>query len=117
MVNRDDLRDRLDNLEETFGLGSTALVVVGGDGGEWPEGVTRADIERRVVVEDPADPIDEYAEVLVPFHRPSKYRGGVVVMSPAEIATVYDTMPDDIRERELEHRLKNGEPIPPILQT
>lgn len=115
MTDREDLRDRLRELENSFGFGPTAAVVVGAGGDEWPDDVAREDVEIRKVVADPADPIDEVHELAVPYHRPPEYRGGVVVMSPADVASVYAAMPDEVRERELEYRLDNGLPVPGVL--
>lgn len=119
-MNRDDLEARLDDLESSFGVGPTAIVVIApttahDEPEEWPDDVGLDDITVRHEPADP-DPIDAYEEVVVPFHRPQAYRGGVVTMSKADIAQVYAAMPEDVREAELELRIERGEPIPEVLQ-
>lgn len=117
MVNH-DLKARLDALEERFGFSSTSIVQIVPDDAihdgsarvEWPEDVGPEDIEHT-----PDDP-DAVTETVVPFYRPPEYRAGIVPMARAEVARVYDTMPDAVRERERELRIERGEPIPPILQ-
>lgn len=116
----DDLEDRLDRLEDHFQIDKTSVVIVAPPGAkdvDWPDGVDRADIThtRQHPTPDGQDPIETEVPV-VPKHLPQAFRGGVVTMSYPEIAHVYVSMPDEVREEELERRLENGEPIPPILQ-
>jgi len=118
MTDRGDLEDRLEELEDRFGEASTETVVVtGDDGGDWPAGVDRDDItiERQEPGPDESTPL-VHETTLVPIHRPPEFRGGIVIMSYPEIATVYASMPGDIREAERTRRIEQGEPIPPILQ-
>ena len=118
-ADRDDLRDRLDELEDRFTVGDTAAVIVTGDDGrdEWPAGIDEGDItttrtepsatgDEPLVVEEPA----------VPFYRPPEYRGGVVVLTAANVADCFDRMPDEIREKERERRIAHDMAIPPVLQ-
>lgn len=120
----DDLVDRLEALEGRFGVGPTHLILAvpglskgpDSDPPEWPDGLGREDITH--VRQEPGvdgQPID-VEEPMIPYHRPDEYRGGVVMMSYAEIARVWATMPPSVREAELELRIERGDPIPPILQ-
>ena len=117
MTDRADLVDRLDELETQFGIAKTATVVVVGDGEEWPPGVDEQDITHHREAEgvDPAEPL-LVEEPVVPIHRPPEFRGGVVVMTRADVARVFYSMPDSIREQELERRIEHGEPVPAVLQ-
>ena len=116
MTDREGLEEQLDALETQFGAGPTHCVMAVGSGGEWPDAVDREDIVHR----ERGEPINGheivFEEVTIPIHRPPEYRGGIVMISPAEIAQIYDSMPDEIRERERERRIAEGKPIPPILQ-
>lgn len=105
--------------EDRFDTAPTDTVVVAGDTGEWPEGVTLDDISHRRQEPGPDERTPMEAEhVCVPLHRPPEYRGdGVVTMSEAEIATVWAAMPEDIREAERDLRTEQRKPIPPILQS
>jgi len=118
----DDLRDRLEDLETQFGVGPTATVIVNPTGShgdedlDWPDDVARDDI----MVTNREEPVNGetlgWERPLVPWHRPPQYRGGIVIMSEKEVAHVYASMPDDVREKELEYRVEQSEPIPPLLQ-
>jgi hypothetical protein len=115
----DDLRNRLDDLEDQWGAGTTQTVVLlpDVDSTDWPSGVTREDI---TATEEHSGATDgrplEREVILAPNFRPRQYRGGIVTMTKAEVARVYDTMPDEVRKAERELRVERGEPIPPILQ-
>lgn len=119
MTDRGELEDRLTNLEGRFGVGPTDVLMIGpsDDGAEYPEGVGREDIihTRTEPGVDPKTPL-EVEEPIAPIHRPPAYRGGIVIMSYEEIAQVYASMPESVREAERERRIEQGEPIPPILQ-
>lgn len=102
-----EIRRDLDDLEEQLGDdGANILVATGG----VPE-------EYQITVEPPEeDPVDAYSEVAIPNHLPPEYRrGGVSVLGTADITALWDTMPDDIQEREREYRREHGEPLPPVL--
>lgn len=119
MTDRDALRDRLDAVEEDLAPADTAAVVVlgAGDTDAYPDGLTPADVTDRREEEgvDPAEPLI-VEETIVPIHRPPEYRGGVVVMTGADAARVFDSMPADVRERERERRAELGEPIPEVIR-
>lgn len=114
----DEFEERLEGLENRYGVGPTDLVIASGEqsGEEWPENVDREDIMHEwEAAPDGLDPLT-VQEPCVPMHRPPEYSGGIVCMSYQEIAHVYVNMPDEIRDRELEKRLADGRPIPPVLQ-
>lgn len=102
---RDIARD-LDDLQARLGDdGPTVSVVID----DIPDRFT-------VTVEPPEeDPIDSYTEVAVPKHLPATYRGGVTALDADDLATLWDTMPDDIRHRERESRREQEDPLPPVL--
>lgn len=120
MTDRGDLESRLEGLEDRFGVGPTACVVVGiskDNEVEWPDDVSREDIvvTREEPGVEPGNPL-VVEEVAVPIHRPPRFRGGVVVMSLAEVAWVFDSMPVDVRERERDLRKEEGKAIPGVLE-
>lgn len=101
-----DVRRDLDDLQGRLGEDAPTVSVVIGD---VPERFT-------VTVEPPEeDPIDSYTEVAIPKHRPPGYRGGVTPLDGEDLAILWDTMPDDVRDREREYRREHGEPLPPVL--
>jgi len=122
MTDREVLEERLDDLEGQFGAESTAVVIpvpdtaTAGDTA-WPDGVDREaiTITREAPGVDAGEPL-VYEEVAVPIHRPPEHRGGVVLMTHAEIASVYAAMPPDIREAERERRRERGKAIPEVLR-
>ena len=120
MTGRDALRDRLDAVEEDLAPEDTAAVVVlgAGDADAYPDGLTPADVTDRREEKgvDPTEPLI-VEETIVPIHRPPEYRGGVVVMTGADAARVFDSMPAAVRERERERRDELGEPIPEVIRT
>ena len=120
MTDRDALRERLDAVEEELAPADTAAVVVLGDGDAdaYPDGLTPADVTDRREEKgvEPTEPLI-VEETIVPIHRPPEYRGGVVVMTGADAARVFDSMPAAVRERERERRAELGEPIPEVIRT
>jgi len=120
----EDLWERLDGLEDRFSIGGTECVIIAPSGatsddvfGDWPDDTPREDITLTYTEEAPVeDKSIEWEKVLVPVYRPPKYRSGLVIMSEKEVAHVYASMPDDVREKELEYRVEHGKPIPPVLQ-
>ena len=120
MTDREDLADRLDAVEDALAPADTAAVVVlgPGDTDAYPDGIDPSDVtdRREEPGVDPEEPLT-VEETIVPIHRPPEYRGGVVVMTGADAARVFDSMPADIRERERERRAERGEPIPEVIRT
>jgi hypothetical protein len=101
-----DLRRDLDDLRGQYGEDGPGVCVVIADA---PDRFT-------VTVEPPdEDPVDSYTEVAIPKHLPPAYRGGVTVIDDEDLAALWDTMPDAVREREREYRREHGEPLPPVL--
>ncbi|WP_262181712.1 hypothetical protein [Haloarcula laminariae] len=101
-----DLRRDLDDLQGQFG-GDTATVAV-----------AFGDVSDRftVTVEAPEeDPIDSYSQVAIPRHLPSTHRGGLTTLDGDELANLWETMPEDVRDMEREYRREHGEPLPPVL--
>jgi hypothetical protein len=110
----DDLADRLDTVERRAGIADTddgpgSNVFIGRFSTDLPE-------RYRIVTEPPEeDPIDRHTTVAIPKILPPSYRGGVTVLDDDAIRELWDTMPEDVREREREYRREHGEPIPPVL--
>jgi hypothetical protein len=120
MTDRDDLRERLDAVEDALAPADTAAVVVlgPGDADAYPDGIDPSDVTARR--EEPGVDPDEpliVEETIVPIHRPPEYRGGVVVMTGADAARVFDSMPAGVVDRERERRAERGEPIPEVIRT
>lgn len=118
MTTRDELRDRLDELEARFNPADTSAVVVIGRATDepFPDGVDPTDIMNQWTAPGIDDEPLTVDEPVIPIHRPPQYRGDVVVMSEQQIAQVFATMPDEIRRKEREARVEHGEPIPAVLQ-
>ena len=111
----DDLRDRLDAVEQAAGIGGPATggtVVYIGSTDDVP-----ADLRLTRTPDDPDDPIDAAERTALPTIRPAGYRGGVTVLDAEDVITLWKTMPEDVREREREIRREQGDPIPPMLAT
>ena len=110
----DDLEDRLDAVERRAGFGGRddgpgVNVVICRFSTDLPE-------RYRIVTELPEeDPVDRHTTVATPNVLPPSYRGGVTVLDDETIRELWDTMPEDVRDREREYRREHGEPIPPVL--
>lgn len=126
MTWRDDLHDRVADLEAAYGLGddSQTTRIIVGDSSRSDQPETSIDLDDIRITREHGEDLDESEEhlqmvseeIVVPHHLPKYYRNGLVIMNYDEVAWCWEHMPDDIRERELEYRLEEGEPIPPILQ-
>ena len=106
----DDLDQRLSNLEEQAGVSmrGSPLVITYGCSSEYM-------VEYEPNSDD--DPIDSYSEPALPNVWPPAYLSKpVVVLTSGEIMELWDTMPDDVREREREYRREHGLPLPPVLE-
>lgn len=112
----DDLRDRLDAVEQAAGIGTSPA---GGGTVIYTGGIEDLPPDLRLTrtVDDPADPIDTVERAALPTLRPPGYRGGVVVLDAEDVRELWGTMPEDVRDRERELRREHGDPIPPILET
>jgi hypothetical protein len=119
MTDRDDLRKRLDAVEEDLAPAETVLVTVlgPGDRDDYPPGVTPSDVTRRWEEPgiDPNEPL-VVEETIVPIHRPPEFRGGIVVMTGADAARIFDSMPPSIVDRERQLREEWDKPTPPVIQ-
>ena len=110
----DDLRDRLDAVEQAAGIGGPAVgggtvIYIGG-----PEDVP-PDLRLTRTPDDTDDPIDAVERAALPTLRPPGYRGAVTVLDAEDVTELWETMPEDVRDRERDLRREQGEPIPPIL--
>lgn len=110
---RRDLRDRLEALENRFGLDAdNALYVVNAspvlDDGMAPYSITE---------EWDDDPlIDRTERVELPVFKPTTVQSGIQCFDGEDVRRLWEIQPEDVREQELEYRIEHGLPIPPVLQ-
>lgn len=118
---RDDLWNRLQSLESAYGLADdddgvlVAAPLDEADVDDDQDGRPGDDVEA-ITTERERDEATTIMELAIPQHRPPVYRNGVTVASYREIRALWEEMPDEVRDRELEVRIEQGLPIPPILQ-
>lgn len=111
----DDLTDRLDDLEERLGVGDSGTTYVL-PGTTCTDGVDLSPFTVETEIETPTDVEATQERVILPKHKPRWARGGVQCLEADDVRTLWESLPDDVRERELEARLEAGDPIPPFLQ-
>jgi len=106
-----DLQARLEAVEQAFGFDRSpreTVVYIGGS--DVPDSMKAVD-------QPPEnDPISSTESVLIPHHRPREYCGPVTVLDRADVVSLWQGMPDEVRELEREFRHDHDRPVPAILE-
>jgi len=110
-MTREDLRARLEAVEQSFGFDRSPreTVVYIGRCESLPDSMT--------VVDEPPedDPITKTEQVEIPHFRPREYCGPVTVLDAVDVVGLWRDMPEDVKELEREFRREHDKQVPAIL--